>query len=92
MGAKDKIISKIEKLSLDIINKDSRVWTTEISDEYAKNAIIVGYKCLIASIKKREFKNILLMLNRIKQYHARLFMSYLIKRVLFFKNKKEGDR
>lgn len=90
--AKDKIISKIEKLSLDIINKDSRVWTTEISDEYAKNAIIVGYKCLIASIKKREFKNILLMLNRIKLYHARLFMSYLIKRVLFFKNKKEGDR
>ncbi len=89
--AKDEIISKIERLSVDIINKDSCVWTTKISDEYAKNTIIIGYKCLITSIKKREFKNILLMLNRIKLYHARLFMSYLIKRVLFFK-KKEGDR
>jgi poly-gamma-glutamate synthesis protein (capsule biosynthesis protein) len=90
--AEDEIISKIEKLSLDIINKDSCVWTTKISDEYAKDTIIVGYKCLIASIKKREFKNILLMLDRIKLYHARLFIKYLAKCVLSFKSKNGGDR
>jgi poly-gamma-glutamate synthesis protein (capsule biosynthesis protein) len=90
--AKDKIISKIEEISLDIINKDSCVWTTKKSDEYAKHTMIVGYKCLIASIKEREFNNILLMLNRIKLYHARLFMSYLIKRVLFFKKNRRNDK
>lgn len=89
---KDIILSKIEKLSLDIINKDSCVWTTKMSDEYMKITTIIGYKCLIASIKKREFNNILLMLNRIKLYHIRLLIKYLAKCVLSFKNKKEGDR
>lgn len=87
-AAKDEVISKIEKLSLDIINKDSCVWATKISDEYAKNTISIGYKCLIVSIKKREFKNILLMIDRLKLYHLRLFIKYLTNRVLS-KNKKE---
>lgn len=85
---KDKILSKMEKLSLDIINKDSRVWTTKMNDEYMKITTIVGYKCLIASIKKREFKNILLMFNRIKLSHVRLLIKYLVKHVLSIKKTK----
>ena len=85
---KDKILSKIEKLSLDIINKDSCVWTTKMSDESMKITTIVGYKCLIASIKKREFRNILLMFNRIKLSHVRLLIKYLVKHVLSIKKTK----
>lgn len=88
---KNRIMARIEKLSSNITNNNDSGLRGKIQNDYVKTEMVFVYHVMVSSIKKREFRNILLMLDRIKLYHARLFMSYLVKRILFSKNKKDGD-
>ena len=88
---KNRIMTRIEKLSSNITNNNDGGLREKIRNDYVRTEMALAYHVMVSSIKKREFGNILLMLDRIELYHARLFIKYLVKRILFIKNKKEGD-
>lgn len=88
---KNRIMTRIEKLSSNITNNNDSGLKEKIQNDYVRTEMALAYHVMVSSIKKRKFRNILLMLDRIELYHIRLFMIYLVKRILFIKNKKEGD-
>jgi len=89
---KNRIMTRIEKLSSNITNKNDSGLKEKIRNDYVRTEMALAYHVMISSIKKREFRNILLMLDRIKLYHVRLLIKHLIKHVLFSnKNKKEAE-
>jgi len=76
---RDEILYRINKLSLELTTNASSFCTTELENEYAKTQTNLAFHVLISSIKKKQFKNIISILSRVKIYHIKLLIKYLIK-------------
>ena len=90
---KNRIMARIEKLSSGITNKNTRELNNNMQDNYVRTEMALAYHVMLISIKKREFKNILLIFERIKLYHVRLFIKYFVNYAFNLKKRKrEGDK
>lgn len=84
---KTQLQTRINEISTGIGSNKSNAQTKKVEDEYAQTQSAIAVNVMITSIKKGKFKNILLMIQRIRPYHIKILTKYLITKITPKKNK-----
>lgn len=75
----DKILERIDRLSVNIGDDSIRLWEKEFEHEYAKTMIPVMYRLVIELIKKRRFNDLSQLIRRVKLQDVRAVARYLYR-------------